>query len=38
MLIIKFIKFCIVGFSGLLIDFIITYIFKEKAENTQIHF
>tara|TARA_B100001564_G_C20532433_1_gene620396 strand:+ start:400 stop:771 length:372 start_codon:yes stop_codon:yes gene_type:complete len=30
MLIIKFIKFCIVGFSGLVIDFIITYISKEK--------
>ena len=30
MLIIKFIKFCIVGFSGLIIDFIITYISKEK--------
>ena len=32
MLIIKFIKFCIVGFSGLLIDFIITYISKEKLK------
>ena len=32
MLIIKFIKFCIVGFSGLLIDFTITYIFKEKLK------
>ncbi len=32
MLIIKFIKFCIVGFSGLVIDFIITYISKEKLK------
>ena len=32
MLIIKFIKFCIVGFSGLLIDFIITFISKEKLK------
>tara|TARA_B100001939_G_scaffold329671_1_gene326127 strand:- start:2114 stop:2485 length:372 start_codon:yes stop_codon:yes gene_type:complete len=32
MLIIKFIKFCIVGFSGLIIDFIITYISKEKLK------
>ena len=32
MLIIKFIKFCIVGFSGLIIDFIITYFSKEKLK------
>ena len=32
MLIIKFIKFCIVGLSGLVIDFIITYISKEKLK------
>ena len=32
MLIIKFLKFCIVGFSGLVIDFIITYISKEKLK------
>jgi len=32
MLIIKFIKFCIVGFSGLIIDFTITYISKEKLK------
>ena len=32
MLIIKFVKFCIVGFSGLVIDFIITYISKEKLK------
>ena len=32
MLIIKFLKFCIVGFSGLIIDFFITYISKEKLK------
>ena len=32
MFIIKFIKFCIVGFSGLIIDFIITYFSKEKLK------
>lgn len=32
MLIIKFLKFCIVGFSGLVIDFFITYISKEKLK------
>jgi len=29
-LIYKFLRFAIVGFSGLLVDFIITYIFKER--------
>ncbi|OFX80985.1 MAG: glycosyl transferase family 2 [Bacteroidetes bacterium GWE2_29_8] len=32
MLLVKFIKFCIVGFSGLVIDFGVTYLFKEKAK------
>lgn len=29
---IKFFKFCLVGFSGLFIDFSVTYIFKEKLK------
>ena len=32
MLITKFLKFCAVGFSGLIIDFIITWISKEKLK------
>ena len=28
--ILKFIKFCVVGFSGLLVDFSLTYLLKEK--------
>ena len=31
-LLLKFVKFCIVGFSGLIIDFGITYVLKEKAQ------
>lgn len=30
--ILKFIKFCVVGFSGLIVDFGITYICKEKIK------
>lgn len=29
-IILKFLKFCVVGFSGLAIDFGITYLFKER--------
>lgn len=29
---VKFLKFCIVGFSGLFIDFSVTYVFKEKLK------
>ena len=32
MLVTKFLKFCTVGFSGLIIDFIITWISKEKLK------
>jgi len=28
----KFFKFCVVGFSGMLIDFIITWVLKEKIK------
>ena len=31
MIILKFLKFCAVGFSGMLIDFGITWLLKEKA-------
>lgn len=31
MVILKFIKFCIVGFSGMVIDFSITWLLKEKV-------
>jgi len=31
-MLLKFIKFCIVGFSGLIVDFGITYLLKEKAK------
>ena len=31
----KFIKFCIVGFSGLFIDFSVTYVFKEKIKTNK---
>ena len=31
-LIIKFLKFCLVGFSGMLVDFAITWLLKEKAK------
>lgn len=31
LIIIKFLKFCVVGFSGMIIDFGITWILKEKA-------
>ena len=31
MIIIKFLKFCVVGFSGMLIDFSATWLLKEKA-------
>ena len=31
LIIIKFLKFCVVGFSGMLIDFGITWLLKEKA-------
>jgi putative flippase GtrA len=31
MLLLKFIKFCIIGFSGMIIDFGITWLLKEKA-------
>ncbi len=29
-LVLKFVKFCLVGFSGLIIDFGVTYLLKEK--------
>ena len=32
MLLIKLIKFCIVGFSGLILDFVTTWILKEKIK------
>ena len=31
MMIISFLKYCIVGLSGVVVDFSITYLFKEKA-------
>jgi putative flippase GtrA len=31
LLLVKFIKFCVVGFSGMLVDFGTTWILKEKA-------
>lgn len=34
-ILIKFIKFCVVGFSGLIIDFTITFILKEKLKVQQ---
>jgi putative flippase GtrA len=34
-LIIKFLKFCAIGFSGLIIDFGITWLFKEIAKTNK---
>lgn len=31
MMLISFLKYCIVGFSGVVVDFSITYLFKEKV-------
>ena len=31
MMVISFLKYCIVGFSGVVVDFSITYLFKEKV-------
>ena len=33
LIIIKFLKFCVVGFSGMLIDFGTTWLLKEKARE-----
>lgn len=34
-ILIKFVKFCAVGASGLLVDFSITYLLKEKAKQNK---